>query len=145
LRNFQIFLQMHQRWIMIIRHCKIVCFMSRAHKQICGIYVHADGCLFVWVSYAICKRLLYQQPEFCRLVYFGVLFFLYRLFVLYSFSHLHINLFICINICMLFDLAHPDPIHPPKAPTSTQFTDRLALSQPEKRNIQSSILNLKKY
>jgi len=80
--------------------------------------------------------------DWCILVYF---FFLYRLFVLYSFSHLHINLFICINICMLFDLAHPDPIHPPKAPTSTQFTDRLALSQSEKRNIQSSILNLKKY
>jgi len=64
--------------------------MSRAHKQICGIYVDADCSLFVWVSYAICKRLLYQQPEFCRLVYFGVLFFsisAFRAVQFFAFAH----------------------------------------------------------
>lgn len=112
------FFQMHQRWIMIIiRHCKIVCFMSRAYKQLSA---HMCTCkLFVCMG-ELCppfaKRLLYQQPEFCVLFFFFFFGFCIDFSCCTIFSHLHINLFICINICMLFDLAHPDPTAPPKPP-----------------------------
>lgn len=106
-------------------------------------------CVFVCVSYArhfannnffpifflhLTDRILVGR---CAVVH--VFFFSCRTI----FSHLHINLFICINICMLFDLAHPDPTpKTPKAPTSTHFAGRLALSQPRREKLLSTVTSI---